>query len=353
MSLNDFSFQNKKPQPENVKGVREDITKILSTTKVSELKLKDEAVILDASTDPKKAIEILVKNRVRAAPVIDNNDFIGVLDLRDTLKYVLLSHDSFYSNDNDNDDQKINDKHAMEYLLGDHNNDWHSQTLNNLCKHRPFRVVSKTDTLLQLCSIFALGSHVVGVINNDKKLIGVVTQGYFFQQISFLWIFNHSCSLNKLFELSYIISPIKSVNRNIKAIEAFKIMNTSNLSGLAVINDNGVLIHNTSATDIKLWLLKGNQSLNDSIEIFLINIRNLSLTERYPITVCGLNDPLKRAIQKLQATKYHRLWIVDKDTKPIGVLALTDVFKFIVATNENNNNNNKQENQNENEQKSE
>eukprot|EP01083_Nonionella_stella_P266340 901127_1 len=137
MSLNDFSFQNKKPQPENVKGVREDITKILSTTKVSELKLKDEAVILDASTDPKKAIEILVKNRVRAAPVIDNNDFIGVLDLRDTLKYVLLSHDSFYSNDNDNDDQKINDKHAMEYLLGDHNNDWHSQTLNNLCKHRP------------------------------------------------------------------------------------------------------------------------------------------------------------------------------------------------------------------------
>ena len=65
-----------------------------------------------------------------------------------------------------------------------------------------------------------------------------------------------------------------------------------------------------------------------------IQIRKLSLTEKYPITVCTLQDTFKRAIQKLQATKYHRLWIVDDKTCPIGVLALTDIFKFICKTKE-------------------
>ena len=40
----------------------------------------------------------------------------------------------------------------------------------------------------------------------------------------------------------------------------------------------------------------------------------------------------QRAIGKLKATGYRRLWIV-KESKPIGVFALTDLFKFIVNAN--------------------
>ena len=114
---------------------------------------------------------------------------------------------------------------------------------------------------------------------------------------------------------------------------AFSLMSKLNLSGLAVVNEDGVLVHNTSATDIKLWLI-ASSTLEDTIEQFLISIRKLSLTERYPITVCTLKDTFKRGVQKIQATKYHRLWIVDQNTKPIGVLALTDIFKFICKTKE-------------------
>ena len=43
-----------------------------------------------------------------------------------------------------------------------------------------------------------------------------------------------------------------------------------------------------------------------------------------------MNDDLKKAVGKLQATGYHRLWVVDDKGSPVGVLALTDVFKLIV-----------------------
>lgn len=43
-----------------------------------------------------------------------------------------------------------------------------------------------------------------------------------------------------------------------------------------------------------------------------------------------MNDDLKKAVGKLQATGYHRLWVVDDKGCPVGVLALTDVFKLIV-----------------------
>lgn len=66
---------------ENVNGVRDEIVKILQGAKVSELELTKNAVIIDASTSPKNAIKILIEKKVRAAPVVNKNNFIGVLDV--------------------------------------------------------------------------------------------------------------------------------------------------------------------------------------------------------------------------------------------------------------------------------
>ena len=52
------------------------------------------------------------------------------------------------------------------------------------------------------------------------------------------------------------------------------------------------------------------------------------------MSTCKLHDSLKRAIRMLQVTKYHRIWIVNNERQPVGVLALTDVFQFICKTKE-------------------
>eukprot|EP01084_Bolivina_argentea_P068113 123962_1 len=331
--------ETKEPEESHASLLRDDLLQVLGDCAVSDLDISGKVIVLDCKTDPKKAIEILIQNKVRAAPVIDNDNkkFIGVLDLRDTVKFALETYKKQSSALTE-----IKQK-AMEFLTS--SPQITTQSLKYLSQMRKFRTVKNTDSLLCVAAVLAKGSHIVGVIDEEKNtLSGIITQGQLFQQIAKQWskhVWNNkdnkhadTALLSELAALKYITSPVKSIKSTVKAYEAFELMSKLDLSGLAVVNNDGVLIHNTSATDIKLWLI-ASSTLEDSIEEFLINIRKLSLNEKYPITVCSLKDTAKRAIQKLQATKYHRLWIVDDAVKPIGVLALTDIFKFICKTKEN------------------
>jgi len=217
-----------------------------------------------------------------------------------------------------------------------------TNTLSYLAKMRPFTTVKSTDSLLVVAEALANGHHIVGVIDEDKKeLTNILTQGQLFQQVAAKWNAgpfksddSDAVKLQSLMDLKYITSPVKSVMGNVKAADAFSQMAKYNLSGLAVVDSDGNLIHNTSATDIKLWL-QSETLLEDTIENFLISIRKASLDERFPVTMCMPRDSFKRAVQKLHATKYHRMWIVDDKKKPIGVLALTDVFKYLCKKKEN------------------
>jgi len=324
--------QQKEETKEDSTQLRDDLLDILSKCQVSSLKVNENVVILDSKTDPKKGIEVLLENKIRAAPVIDSstNKFIGVLDLRDTVKFVVESYSSA---------EKNKKQLALEYLTG--SPQITSNTLKYLCQMRAFRTVKGSDSLLDVAKVLAAGSHIVGVVDGDAKqtkLVGILSQGSLFQQVASMWLqgpFKDGAGplLSALMELKYITSPVKSVSSKVTALSAFESMSKLDLSGLAVVNDEGALIHNTSATDIKLWL-SASSLLNMSIEAFLIEIRKASLDERYPVTICTAKDSFKRAVEKLKATKYHRLWIVDEEKKPIGVLALTDIFKFVCKTKE-------------------
>jgi len=315
--------------------LRDVLIDTLSKTSISDLKLSPKVIVLDAQVEPKQAIKVLIENKIRAAPVVDNSKFIGVLDLRDTIKFALESYHKKVASD-----ENVVKEQAMMWLTSSPHIS--TNTLSYLAKMRPFTTVKSTDSILVVADALANGHHIVGVIDEDKKeLTNILTQGQLFQQVAAKWNagpFKDDASdavkLQSLMDLKYITSPVKSVMGNVKAADAFGQMAKYNLSGLAVVDSDGNLIHNTSATDIKLWL-QSETLLEDTIENFLISIRKASLDERFPVTMCMLQDSFKRAVQKLHATKYHRMWIVDDKKKPIGVLALTDVFKYLCKKKEN------------------
>eukprot|EP01084_Bolivina_argentea_P037411 69193_1 len=85
---------NNKPNSDPIHAVRDNLIKILSTTSVSELQFAAKAIVLDSNLNPKKAIETLLQYKIRAAPVIHGDEFIGVLDLRDTVKYAFENYES-------------------------------------------------------------------------------------------------------------------------------------------------------------------------------------------------------------------------------------------------------------------
>eukprot|EP01084_Bolivina_argentea_P310749 537771_1 len=136
-------------------AARDNLIKTLSETPVSELQFAAKAIVLDSELDAKIAIETLLQHKIRAAPVLEKGKFIGVLDLRDTVKYALEAYDSLKNNNDDNNDEQKQD--AKTYITG--HESITSTSLSELCKHRPFRYVSQKDTLLAVANLFAEGCH--------------------------------------------------------------------------------------------------------------------------------------------------------------------------------------------------
>lgn len=317
--------------------LRNKLSKGLSTMIVRHMQMSKIVVVVDSDTDPKRAIEILIENKIRAAPVVEKNRFIGTLDLRDMVKFALDNYKHLHSNNKPPKKGK-----AIDYLTSALTVT--TESLAYFAHMRPFHTVSENDSMVDVCNLMAHGSHIVGVVNGKHRLIGIVSQGQLFQQVSKIWMDKQlfdSCnvSLNDLHDHGFISSPVKSILNSSSAFDSFQYMSKFGLSGLAVVNADGRIIHNTSAVDIKLWLICSN-TLEASIEQFLISIRKMSVIERYPVTVCLMKDSFERGVGKLQATKYHRLWIVNDQFNPIGVIALTDIFRFVTTDSISSNNNN-------------
>jgi hypothetical protein len=86
----------------------------------------------------------------------------------------------------------------------------------------------------------------------------------------------------------------------------------------------------TSARDLKFFVLnRGTLSLDAPIQVYLARIRQRDIDEaRHPSCSIGLNTPIGHCMGLLAATGYHRVFIVDGQGKPIGVVSITDILRF-------------------------
>jgi len=307
---------------DDVDGFRQELLAPFAKMKVSDFDLSQKPIVLNATLTPRQALEELVKNHLRCAPVIEGGKFIGVFDLRDAIKYAMEVYRSKHL--------KEKDIAAMEYIaVATHIS---TNTLGYLARMRKFCEVKETEPMLSVMKILATGSHIVGVLSSDgKKLKTILSQGQIFQQLAKGWSqVKLDVSVPTLRKLGYIKFPVVQIPSTTPAHEAFDLMAKHQLSGLAVVDEDGVLVHNTSVTDIKLWL-KSSGSLEITIEDFLVQVRKEANATKTQVAVSSVdeNAGLVKVINKLKATKYHRMWIVDDEHKPSGVFALTDLFAFM------------------------
>jgi len=104
-------------------------------------------------------------------------------------------------------------------------------------------------------------------------------------------------------------------------LTAFKNLYEEYVTGLAAIDTNGVLRGNISASDLKYL------NVHNPAEF----IKNLSLPvgqyikDKAPIVVTP-NDTMEKLLEKIKLNKVHRVYVVDKDNKPIQVISLGDIM---------------------------
>jgi len=206
-------------------------------------------------------------------------------------------------------------------------------SLKYLSRRNPFKPVKLASPLADVAAL--LGAHErlhrVPVVGEDGKCVRIVSQSAI---LKFIADHRDEAALDIAQTLEGINLGLKSVitvAASNSAKEAFGVIEKANLSGIGVVDEEGKLIANTSAQDIKAIVLdRGQLSLEEPVMDYLSAIRQIKVEakERAPVSVVHKNDSLGRVIGLLASTHYHRIFIIDERGAPIGVVSISDVLAY-------------------------
>jgi len=308
------------------------VRKLLEDTKASELVPTKGGVIVIKSTDSSlEGFKILLSNNILSAPVLDvvANKYTGFLDMRDLVSFVVFVDNDQHS-DIPTDIKEIlaRGTHALKQP-----ND--GITTTYLSRRNVFHPVHKDDSLWKVCEVLATGVKRVPVVDEKGQVTNIISQSSI---ISFLQKHMQQVGADSTFtklikDLNLGTKQVISVKKSTSAIDTFRLMDNKKISGVAVVDENGQFIGNTSASDLKLFIKTLSlEILHEPIMQYLNKIRQDSIDIKSPTISCTPHDTLATVISKIGITKVHKLFVADDSSgyKPYCVVSITDILRFII-----------------------
>jgi len=291
------------------------------TTALQIAKQKETRVIaLSSAVLVRDALQVLQSNNFLSAPVVEDNTFIGFVDVLDIASYawtVFQYQDfNFFGPFG-----LFSDTTTAEAFF----NTTIREVINYSMWNPPLHVMDTTP-LTDVMRVFAskfFRPHRIGVLNSANQFSNVISQS---DIISF--------AAQHIEELPVADKPIKSlgmvrapllVPMQTTFVDALDALSTNRISGLGIIEPSGKLIANFSASDLRGL---SSESFNYFEEPVLNFLKREKATIRNPIT-CTKESTLREVISKLSSEKIHRIYVVDEQERPIGIVTLSDIMPVL------------------------
>ncbi|XBW34697.1 hypothetical protein QEN19_000264 [Hanseniaspora menglaensis] len=346
-----------------------------SKIKILDLIQEENLHFIDEDITVENAFYKLLEYNLTSLPVIthtkDLNDCL-TFDYNDLNAYMLLSLNKIKINNKDNNSiQKFISKNASTgkpVKVGD---------IIKFVPKTPFLKINEQESLSKILQILGNGVHRVAItddaLGTDMKIKGILSQR---RLLKYLWDnafqFENFEELSKFhlkdLKIGVLENPFEQQDLQNKAnnkhrviaiegtlplIDALLKMYQNQISSIAIIDSNQMLLGNISVTDIKyLTHISQYPLLFNTCKHFIsyiLNKRGLDDgKDSFPIFHVYMTSSLNRCMAKLVATKAHRLWIVDDtitqpstpttDNQPhlvgigklIGVVSLSDILGVFV-----------------------
>jgi CBS domain-containing protein len=292
---------------------------VLVNHTASEIETSGKVIEIDSNCAPLDAATILWTNNILGAPVWDEKQkkYLGFFDMRDTLSAIIASR------------KEIKDGNHLPMLTK-----WFEEmhvTVSYLAARNPFVSCLPETSLEQVCTLLSEHRcHRIPVMGKDGRCVSIISQSALVKAL----VKHVDDPLDETLEqanLHYkkdIVSAIDTAS----ATDVFELLDSKRLSGIAVVDgETGKLVGNTSARDIKLAITT-NVDMDMDILSYLATVRQATLTkkERYPFAHVATTSTVGHAIRLLEKTGYHRVFVVDENVKPVGVISVADVIRFAV-----------------------
>jgi len=307
-------------------------------------------LIMVASSDSiDRALHILANKKISSIPVVSQDGILGIVHILDIVTFAIsLIGDT--RKPITNFEQKF--RKEFERPVSDIINLSRRDIWHVISEEQPLHNVIKT---LSNPNVHRVLVHRKG---NPRDFIGVITQS---QMVDYLLKSRDSMDNRlkaRVREMWPESRPVFTVSQKELMIDAFQKICQSRASGVAVVDDQGALVGNVSASDIKHAGLEKYTSeihtlvydLSQEIGPFLRISggrddpvcpsigkefgRSKTAPAFTPIAVT-MDDTLDRILQLLGSTfnssslgkiHIHRVYVVDDKQKPLRALSLSDVI---------------------------
>jgi len=211
-------------------------------------------------------------------------------------------------------------------------------------KKRPTYLVSISTPLQEVIKQFAANRITRAMIvdrtleknfcqqeNPEEMVVGLLTESDLVRFVAenIMWIKKEKLFQQTLRELNLGKRTPITVDQNIQAFQAFLEIHKNGGEGAAMVDANGKLITNVSASNIKGMTRRNFQLLWRSLMNFLSRDRKRGW---WHLPICTtLDTTLEAVILQFVVTKVHRMYITDDDGKAIGEISLSDIIHQLAA----------------------
>eukprot|EP00037_Helgoeca_nana_P001883 m.30169 g.30169 ORF g.30169 m.30169 type:complete len:354 (+) comp12198_c0_seq2:155-1216(+) len=341
------------------------VVELLKSVPVSSIVPAGPIVCLKSTDNPRDAFKQLADANIRSAPVYDERTsrYIGFLDVRDLMAFIvyengepelrkaaaekgtttefiermLTASAKMYDLPMEAHPSKRlkhdNAKSGSETVLGVPKREslghaW-GVTLSTLARRHGFRCVGTDATLDDVAKLLVhKGCHRVPVINMDGEVVNIISQSTI---VKFLEEHNGrlgGLGAHTVAQSACGTSPVLTVKQSATVLDTLNLMAVNDIMGVAIVDDAGKLLANTSASDLKLFLQEPSTSIHSSILSFISKVRQHDLKAVHPAMSVTAKDTLSHVIGRLAAARVHRLFVVDHG-RPVSVISLTDILRYI------------------------
>jgi len=305
---------------------------LLSKETVKAIEAPDSIIVIESKENLHDAFQKLLDNNILSAPVHDKekNEFIGFLDVRDLVSFVVFVYD----------EQKVTDNTRLRDLLQHGTGQFKMPTTDGvtvsyLARRNRFASVQQDAPLLRVSEILAKGVHRVPVVNGQGKVVNVISQSsivkYLADNLRDAIIENKNDPTIEALKIG--TKPVLSVNKKATVISTYRQMDQKKRSGMALVDETGRFVGTTTGKDLGLFLENPTlAALNLPIFEHLQIIRQKQTDIKSPSISVFDHDRISRAIGLIAATRVHRVFVVDseKDFRPVRVISITDILKYLM-----------------------
>jgi len=304
-------------------------TDVLKITLIVSVAQPRPPIVFHSEQTVEEVMDVMHQNQITSAPVLElsSNKLLGFIDMLDLVWFLLdIVH------------QGIPKGERMEQLRQKFSKEKNVKVVNSSNRSECYPL-PQNSTLFDAAKLFKQGIHRIPVLNSSGEIVTLFSQS---DMVAFL--IENEEKLGDLWKQPVGKNPylvhhkVQTVSKNKSVIEAYELLFTKGVNSVAVVDDNGVLVGNLSSTDLKGIYGRSFVMLHDKVEDFLRENRlkkfqGVSLKHPHYIATAKPDEAIGVVANRMKDLHVHRLFIVDNDIKPIGVVSLTDVI-FLVTEQE-------------------